>query len=435
MMKILMSAFSCGPGQGSEPDVGWHWALEAARRGHDVTVLTQTHYKDQIEQEIASGTLPKNLHFDIFMPATLEALWNAGLRGQWCLNELCQFVHLAWQFAALRHVRRNYRIADFDLVHHVTYATIRHPTLLGRLGLPMVLGPVGGGGRVPIRLRKSFDWLAWCTELIRDAHTLALRADPITYAACRQADVLFVRDEDSRRRLPRRFRDKTIVQLGVGVEAPDDSAPNPRCPGDPLRLIFAGRLLYLKGLHLGIRALASARSRGVDATLTVVGDGPARRGIEELARDLGVDPYLTWCGRIPQSDLFSMYRSHDALLFPSLRDSAGLTVLESLCRGLPVIGLALGGTAGMVNHTCGRVVEVEGLEEGACVAGLANAITELATAEGLSVRLSRGAIARAKDYSWPLVVARVYAEIEKEFSISLRSGPQTAGHCASSALA
>jgi glycosyltransferase involved in cell wall biosynthesis len=130
-----------------------------------------------------------------------------------------------------------------------------------------------------------------------------------------------------------------------------------------------------------------------------------------------------------------MYRSHDALLFPSLRDSAGLTVLESLCRGLPVIGLALGGTAGMVNHTCGRVVDVEGLNEGACVEGLADAIIDVATTEGLSVSLSRGAIARAKDYSWPLVVARVYTEIEKEFNVSLRSGSQAPGHCASSALA
>ena len=279
-----------------------------------------------------------------------------------------------------------------------------------------------------MRLRKSFDWLAWCTELLRDAHTLALRADPITNSACQQAKVLFVRDEDTKRRLPRSLRDKAIVHVGVGVEAPEDLPPNVRTPGEPLRLIFAGRLLYLKGLQLGIAALACARSKGVDATLTVVGDGPARRGLEALASRLGVASYLTFHGKIPQKELFSIYRRHDALLFPSLRDSASLTVLEALCHGLPVICLALGGPATMVNHTCGRVVEVEGLEQAACAARLAEAITELATAEETRVRLSRGAVARATDYSWPVVVASAYARIEKEFSSSLRSRPYRDHH-------
>ena len=89
-MKILMSAFAWDPQRGAEAGVGWHWAVEAAKRGHDVTVITQTHFKDQIEREIASGSLPKNLHFDIFMPARLEKIWNAGLNARsHFLNEFC----------------------------------------------------------------------------------------------------------------------------------------------------------------------------------------------------------------------------------------------------------------------------------------------------------------------------------------------------------
>ena len=40
-MRILLSAFACAPHSGSEPGVGWHWALELARLGHDVLVLTR----------------------------------------------------------------------------------------------------------------------------------------------------------------------------------------------------------------------------------------------------------------------------------------------------------------------------------------------------------------------------------------------------------
>jgi hypothetical protein len=41
-MRILLSAFSCGPHRGSEEGVGWNWAVETAALGHEVIVLTQT---------------------------------------------------------------------------------------------------------------------------------------------------------------------------------------------------------------------------------------------------------------------------------------------------------------------------------------------------------------------------------------------------------
>src|SRR5262249_51653947 len=172
-MKILMSAFSCGPGQGSEPGVGWNTALEAARLGHEVVVLTQTEFQQDIERELTSGKLPANLRFDVFMPVWLERIREAGVRRG--LQSLTwQIVSLLWQFCALFHARRHYQQAGFDLVHHVTFAGIRHPTLLTRLGLPTVIGPLGGGDRVPMALRKSFPWRGWTKELLRGIYNIAL---------------------------------------------------------------------------------------------------------------------------------------------------------------------------------------------------------------------------------------------------------------------
>lgn len=52
MKKILISAFSCLPNRGSEPGVGWNWAVLAAEEGYDVTVLTRTKCKKKIEPAI-----------------------------------------------------------------------------------------------------------------------------------------------------------------------------------------------------------------------------------------------------------------------------------------------------------------------------------------------------------------------------------------------
>src|SRR5262249_37759367 len=247
-MKVLLSAFSCGPGRGSEPGVGWNMALETARLGHEVVVLTQTEFQENIERELAAGNVPANLRFDVFMPRWLERVRDTGVK--FGLPSLTwPLVSLLWQFCALSHARRHYQQAGFDLVHHVTFAAIRQPTLLTRLGLPTVIGPLGGGDRVPMALRKSFPWGAWTKELARDIYNGGLRADPITRSAFRDAKLILLRTEASLVAVPPRYRNKVHINVGIGIAQMPETMP--RRSGDPFRLFYAGNLLYLKGIHLG----------------------------------------------------------------------------------------------------------------------------------------------------------------------------------------
>jgi glycosyltransferase involved in cell wall biosynthesis len=413
-MKVVMSAFSCGPGRGSEPGVGWNMALETARLGHEVVVLTQTEYQENIERELAAGNIPAKLRFDIFMPRWLERVRDTGLK---CglPSLIWPLVSLLWQFCALSHARRNYQRAGFDLVHHVTFAAIRQPTLLTRLGLPTVIGPLGGGDRVPMALRKSFPWGAWTKELARDIYNVGLRADPITRSAFRDAKLILLRTEASLVAVPPRYRNKVHIDVGTGIAPIAESKVLRRTPGEPFRLLYAGNLLYLKGMHLGLRAFARARAQGANATLTIVGGGPARRDLEKLARQLNIAAHVTWCGAVPRRQLLGMYGDHDAFLFPSLRDAGPTVVMEAWAHGLPVICLALGGSARMVEETCGRVVAVANRGEDECVAGLAAEIVTLAENEGLRLSLGHGAIVRYRECLWPKTVAALYAEIESRF--------------------
>lgn len=409
-MKILMSAFSCGPGRGSEPGVGWNMALETSRLGHEVLVLTQTEFKAEIERELATGTLPANLRFDIFMPVWLERVRDAGLkRGFHSLT--WHMVSILWQFCALFRARRRYKDAGFDLIHHVTLSGIRHPTLLGGLGLPTVIGPLGGGERTPMALRKSLSWKDWCTDLLRDAHNWALRVDPMTRSAFRNAKLIVLRTEQSLIAVPPCYRNKVHVSVGQGIAEVVDSKMAPRPPGEPFQLLYAGRLLYWKGIHLALRALAHTRAQGVDAKLTIVGGGSARRGLEELARELGVAAHVTWRGEVSRQELLRIYEGHHALLFPSLHDAGGTVIVEAWAYGLPVICLALGGPGKMVDATCGRSVPVENRTEEQCVVGLSAEIVALAMNEDGRLALGRGAIARYREHSWPKIVAALYVVI------------------------
>src|SRR3954465_11813913 len=65
--RVLLSAFACEPGKGSEPEVGWQWALQMARF-HDVTVLTRSNNRASIETGLAGlpqgQPLPRFVYHD-----------------------------------------------------------------------------------------------------------------------------------------------------------------------------------------------------------------------------------------------------------------------------------------------------------------------------------------------------------------------------------
>lgn len=413
-MKILMSAFSCGPGQGSEPGVGWNMAIETARLGHVVHVLTQTEFRPEIEREIAAGGLPKNLTFDIYMPPWLEALRDRGLKmGFFSLT--WHTVNFLWQFCALQRAWRLYRNSGFDIIHHVTLAGIRYPTLLASLGIPTVVGPLGGGERAPFALRKSMPLKDQLSELIRDMHNAELRIDPFTRSAFRNAALIFVRSEESLVAVPPRYRDKALVEVGMGIAELPQARPQRRAADVSFQLLYAGRLVYWKGGHLAIRALAAARARGIDASLTLVGSGPAREDFERLARRLGVFAHVRFLGQTSHDETLALFRENHAFLFPSLHDAAPTVVLEAFANGLPVICLGLGGPAKMVDAACGCVIDAVDRSEAECVGGLAEAITSLASNEEMRLDLANGATQRYQRYKWPSVTAAIYAEIEKRF--------------------
>lgn len=211
--------------------------------------------------------------------------------------------------------------------------------------------------------------------------------------------------------VPRRDRRKVCVRVGLGVADVATADPVSRRPGEPLRLLYAGGLLYLKGIHLGLRALAHVRGQGNDATLTIVGEGPARGDLERLARELGVMPHVTFRGQVTRQQLLRMYGEHHAMLFPSLRDAGGMVILEAWSQALPVICLGLGGPGKMVDETCGRVVPALGRSEAACALGLSEAIVSLAMDERARLLLGRGAAARYQQFAWPDIVAGLYGEI------------------------
>ena len=148
-MKILLSAFDCGPGRGSESGNGWHWATALADYGHDVTVLTSPSHQKEIRTARPTGI---DFHF-IDVPASPLN------RFSWRLGMYDSYVR--WQDAALRHIEGQQQQQQYDVAHHVTWGSLYLGCLLWRLPVPLVFGPVGGGQTMPASYGRYLgrDWL------------------------------------------------------------------------------------------------------------------------------------------------------------------------------------------------------------------------------------------------------------------------------------
>lgn len=388
-MKILLSAFAFAPNVGSEPGVGWRWAAELGKQ-HDVTVLTDVTRRAAIENQGIS--LPVNVRVIYFRPRCLRAM---------PLNSLtASLLYTAWQFGLLGFARRLQREQHFDMALHCTYGVFRHPSFLGYLGIPFVFGPLGGGEDAPLRLKRSIRGREKIKELLRSVVNKLALIDPFLWAAYARATLILTKTEHTRRALPVPFRHRAIVYPEIGMDVPANIKPAERQSGEPLRVLFVGRLLGWKGAHLAIRAVARSISRGVPVEFTVVGKGPFAPALHKVAKDVGMLDRIRWETQISQQELFTLYQSMHCFLFPSLHDSSGNVVLEAQAHGLPVVCLDLGGPATLVTQETSIVVQTKHQDEEDVILGLSEALIKLAEDENTRRAMARGASQHAATMSW-----------------------------------
>lgn len=395
-MRILLSVYSCAPHRGSEPGVGWNWAQELPRLGHEVTVLTRERNRVAIERELATHPPDIRPAFAFYDPPSWWLVLKRGLPGLY-------LYYFVWQWGAAKLARRLHAQRPFDRVHHVTMVSLRGPSFMGCLGIPFIFGPVGGGERAPWRLRRGYGLTGHLADLARDISNAWVRLDPFMRRTFRQAQTILTTSAQSRDVVPKRFRSKARVQLAIGIAGEKNSAAQ-RLRGESSagRLLFVGRFLYWKGMHLGLEAFAQVRHTHPGARLTMLGTGPMRGAWSRLARRLDIVEAIEWVDWTTQDQLARFYQEHDALFFPSLHDSGGLVVLEALARGLPAICLGLGGPGEIVDAGCGWRIPVEGRSREEVIEALAQAAGESFS----HPRDRRAMLARANHFSWRSQISR-----------------------------
>ena len=390
-MKILVSAYACEPDKGSEPGAGWNWALAAARL-HEVWVLTRTNNRDAVESAIARRG-DDALHFVYIDLPPWARFWKRGSRG-------LRLYYVLWQVLAAREGRRLHRRHRFDLAHHVTFANAWLPALGFLPGVPFVLGPVGGGPRVPFAMYGALGVRGALWELVLRFARWVSHVNPLARLGLRNATVILVQNEETRRSLPTRYRGKAMLRPNASIG--EEFRAVPRAQRTEPTAIYAGRLVPWKGVSLAVRALCLLP----DWRLLIVGSGPEESRLRRLAKSWGVSGRVSFIRWLPQQELWQTLSSCHALVQPSLRDDASFISVEAQALGVPVVAFARGGPAALASFP-GASFELVPLEtRSQCIRGLAAALERARRAAPQSSipDFSPAGVARELDSLYPAMV-------------------------------
>jgi glycosyltransferase involved in cell wall biosynthesis len=405
-MKILLSAYFCEPGKGSEEGIGWNTVVQAAK--HDeIWVLTRTENRLTIEVELAKNPIEK-LHFVYFDLPFWTSKWEHGQRG-------IQFHYYLWQLWAYFIARPLQKEIGFNLMRHVTFVRYWSPSLISLLDVPFIWGPIGGGESAPKSFWRDFSFRGKVYETIRDVVRWVAERDPFVKLTARRAVLALPTTQDTAKRLSNmKVRNIQILPESALQQEEIEKLASYTIPNNlPFRFVSMGRLLHWKGFHLSLRSFAEANLP--NSEYWIFGNGAELNRLKSLAQELGIANKVKFWGKLSRDESLNLLQQCHALVHPSLHDSGGWVCLEAMAAGRPVICLDIGGPSVQVTQKTGFKIRANNPEQ--VVQDMANAMKTLAQDLDLVTMLGRKGQQRVQELFNLETKGQLFYEVQREFAI------------------
>jgi len=227
-----------------------------------------------------------------------------------------------------------------------------------------------------------------------------------TFCSCKDVDKIVVNSEYMHTRVATLYgirRDKIVViPNGIDLDLFDGCDHKLMLDGDPV-ILFIGLFSKIKGVDVLIKAIAKLRSKLPDMKLHLVGTGTPSdiSDFQALAKRKGIEKFLVFHDWAPISMVPRYYKSADICVFPSRHEGFGISVLEAMASGVPLIAS---------NIESFRKILSNGKNGILFKSGNADALSKgiLALYQDLSLRkkISQAALETVGKYSWENIAER-----------------------------
>ena len=357
-LRVLVLAPDCNPESVTTPQIAYAHA-EALARHHAVTLVVRAANEAPIRK--AGGSF-EAVH-PIRLPG-LDEFYSWALRrvfkydyGRQSLTAATYPLQVAFEWSAWQQLSRRIRSGDFDVVLRILPIVTVLPSpfahFLRNGPIPFVLGPLNGGlpwpegfpqldtqrrqaGYGVSRLRGCYRYLPFARSTYQKAAAIiAGSSHTFSEFASYREKLFFVPGENG--------LESSLLQRCEGVRSRHERK---------LRFVFVGRLIPLKACDLALRGSAHHLRTGA-AQFTVVGDGPERKNLQDLAISLGIEKAVTFTGWVSRAEALAQLGRADVLVFPSLREFGGAVVFEALALGAVPVVSDFGGPGDIVTPEVG----------------------------------------------------------------------------------
>ncbi len=408
-MKVLINAYACSPGMGSEPGMAWNWVVNLAKFC-ELYIITEGEFREKIDAVVPTLEQGGNMHF-YYNPVSDEIrkmCWN---QGDWRFYKY----YRQWQWKTYLIAKDICEKERIDVLHQLNMIGFREPGYLWKLskenGVPFVWGPIGGLKQFPTAyLKGSGLKMQLFMRLKNFLNIWQLKHEKRVDEALKTAKLLISSIPDSYRALKKYKGLESIVIPETGCFLSEDISTS-RFDTEEFHIMWVGKFDFRKQLPLALQAVALAKNPKLK--LDVYGSGSV--GQVEMAKrmgeELGISQQVIWYGNQKNDVVMEAMRKAQLFFFTSVNEDTSTVVLEAVSNRLPVVCFDACGMSAVIDASVGRKIALSQPSQSAH--DFARILNELEGNRALLKQLSENCRQRQMELSWEVKARKVVEEYKR----------------------
>lgn len=392
-MKILINAYACSPGMGSEPGMAWNWVSNLAKFC-ELYIITEGEFREKIEAVAPMLEQGKNMHF-YYNPVTEEIrkmCWN---QGDWRFYKY----YREWQWKTYLMAKEICSSEHIDVLHQLNMIGFREPGYLWKLskenGVPFVWGPVDAKDKFPVAYLDGASIKTKLFMRLKNFLTgIQLRYSGRVLNAAHQASVVFSASSNSQRSFKKYMRIDSPLLNETGCYVQEHPITD-KSQKETFDVLWVGKMDFRKQLSLALLTMAAIGDNKF--RLHIIGGGDSVF-YQQMAEGLGIADQCVWHGAVSHDEVQKLMQASDVFFFTSVAEGTPHVVLEAIGNNLPVVCFDTCGQGDAVNDKLGRKVNLSNPAQSA--ADFAKLLNNLEHDRNLLKQLSENCKQRQTELSW-----------------------------------